>query len=140
MGGPELVPSAELRVPAAGPDGRTTPPASRPLAQRLLEALGRRDFAALKALLARTPDAELLACWGGLAAVERAAAFKLLPRERALGLFARMPFDEQFLMIQAFPLESIAPLIEDAAPSARELFHRLTPEDMGAMLALALDG
>jgi Mg/Co/Ni transporter MgtE len=118
MGGPEL---------AAGP-----------LHARVLAALGTRDFRGLQGLLAGSADAEVARAFAALQPLEKAVCFKLLPRLRALALFPALSFQDRFLMIQAFPLEAVQPVLEDAPEEARALFHRLGPEDLSRLLELAV--
>ena len=84
------------------------------------------ELRSLRARLAAKPAAALADLWPKLTPFERIVRFKLLEPDRALRFFPHLPLDEQLLLIEAAPLESVAPILE-AEPASRAEFHELKP-------------
>ena len=84
-------------------------------------------------------DRALIERWAGFSPLEKAAAFKLMPKDRAFAFFRQLPFGEQYHLIGAAPHGSIAPLLEDAGPAVDSLFHRLSREDVHHLIDVAMD-
>lgn len=87
--------------------------------------LDQAAYADLKECLARSSLEELSSLWDGFASFEKVILFKLMKAKKALALFPRLGFKDRFLLLCAFPPESIAPVLERLAPGDRRLFHRL---------------
>jgi len=81
-------------------------------------SVARRDFAALSRRLRADGPSPLVGAWNRLKPLERLAAFKLLPRRGAAEAFKALDADGRWLAYLGSGRESVAPLLEGAAPSA----------------------
>jgi Mg/Co/Ni transporter MgtE len=106
-----------------------------------IEALLRaKDYAALEKQLSALPLKELAAAWPRLGRLDKLVVFKLLDAPRALELYGLLPFDEKYYLLCGFPLQSIAPVLEDLALAQRRHFVQLPRESYDVMFRqLALD-
>lgn len=94
----------------------------------IMELLKKRAYAQLRRELATTPRAELAAHWPSLAPLEKLTLFKLLDATAAMELYDALPFEERYFLLGGFPLQSIAPILEDLPPVERRQFVQL-PRD-----------
>lgn len=96
--------------------------------RRLTELLRARDFAALEAELSLAPLDELPGWWRELAPLDRLVAFKLLDAPRALDFYGRLDFKEKYFLLCGFPLQSIAPVLEELPLGQKRHFVQLPRE------------
>ena len=89
------------------------------------ELFERRDFPALKKLLACVDTQTLLQAWPSFQPLRKAALFKLLEPTDAMEFYRELSPDEKYFLLCAFEPGCIAPLVEDLAPVARSVFRRL---------------
>jgi Mg/Co/Ni transporter MgtE len=90
--------------------------------RRLLE---QRAYAEIRRKLAAAGTPELAAAWAELTPLQRLTLFKLLDAARALEFYEALPFADRYFLLGGFPLQAIAPVLEDLEPSARRLFVQL---------------
>jgi hypothetical protein len=96
--------------------------------RRLTQLLSARDFAALEAALSLAPLDGLPDWWRELSPLDRLVAFKLLDAPRALEFYGRLSFKEKYFLLCGFPLQSIAPVLEDLPPGQKRRFVQLPRE------------
>ena len=103
------------------------------MTEELRSCVDRGEWAsARRALAAR--DAGLVAqSWSTFKPLEKAALFKLMEEARAFEVFRRLPHEEQYFLLGAFELGTIAPLLEGLEPKTRALFRRFDPKLHDAM-------
>jgi Mg/Co/Ni transporter MgtE len=92
------------------------------------------DWRALKRLVSKGPPADLRARWSRLEPVRKAALFKLMEPEAAMGFYRELPFEERYFLLGAFDAGAIAPILEGLSPRERSLFHRLSRDCFDEML------
>lgn len=92
------------------------------------ELIEARKFVELEADLAKLSSAEAARAIAALAPLEKLIAFKLLDASRALEVFDALPFEDRYLVLCGFPLQSIAPVLEDLTYAQRRPFVQL-PRD-----------
>ena len=85
-------------------------------------------YAELDAFAAELSLAGLAKAWSAFKPMTKLALFKLMDPPRALELYGLLPFDERFFLLCAFPLASIAPILETLSPSQKTLFHQMPRE------------
>lgn len=96
--------------------------------KRIEEKLRAADYPALEMLLAGTELEELAGAWTGFKPMEKLVVFKLLDARRAMDLYGLVGFKEKYYLLCGFPLNSIAPVLEDLVPVRRRLFVELPRE------------
>ena len=87
--------------------------------------LAAKEYAGLERLLSEAPAAGAASLWPGLSPMERLVAFKLLDAAKAMEVFEALPFDDRYFVLCGFPLQSIAPVLEDLTPVQRRPFVQL---------------
>jgi Mg/Co/Ni transporter MgtE len=90
--------------------------------------LDKKDYRGLERLLADMRLEKLAQAWPGLAVFEKLIVFKLLDAVRALEFFGRLPFPEKYFLFCGFPLQAIAPVLEDLPAESRRAFVSLPRE------------
>lgn len=95
--------------------------------------LEKRAYAEIRRKLAAVGTPELRAAWAGLSPLQKLTLFKLLDASRAMEFYDSLPFAERYFLLGGFPLQSIAPVLEDLEPSARRLFVQLPRGDWERM-------
>lgn len=93
--------------------------------EKLRDLIRARRFSELEPLLASEPASALASSWDELSPMERLVAFKMLDLARAADLFDRLPFAHQYFLLCGFPLQSIAPVLEDLPVGQRRCFVQL---------------
>lgn len=94
----------------------------------MVALLEKRAFGELRRRLALTPRADLAASWPALDPLQKLAFFKLLDASAAMELYEKLPYAEKYFLLGGFPLQAIAPLLEDLPPAQRRFFVQL-PRD-----------
>lgn len=92
-----------------------------------------KDYVALEKRLSEGRAKELAAVLRGLEPLDKLVAFKLLDAVRAMEVFQALPFDEKYLLFSGFPLQAIAPVLEELPPAPRRAFVQLPREDYDRM-------
>ena len=85
----------------------------------LRRCLSERDFARAKELLNRLPPATVGTCLGELDPQDRAVAFRLLEKGRAIEVFESMDAPEQHELLEHLHDEQVVHLIEEMSPDDR---------------------
>lgn len=67
--------------------------------------------------------------------MEKAVIFKLLTPSRAMKIFSALSFEDRYFMFEAFPLQSIAPVLEGLPVRERRMFHQLPKRRYEEMIA-----
>lgn len=98
--------------------------------------LSAKDYPALERELARAPAAEVASLWPELGALDKLVVFKLLDAARALEVFEKLPFSERYFVFSGFPLQSIAPVLEELTPAQRRPFVQLPRDHYERMFRL----
>lgn len=87
--------------------------------------LARKDYAALRRVLAETDQDELTAAWSDFLPLEKLVLFKLMDAPAALKFYRGLPFKERYFLLCGFSINSIAPVLEEAGPAERRLFVQM---------------
>ena len=94
-----------------------------------LEALlSRKDYGGLRRALGKAEREALAEVWPRFRPLERLVLFKLMDAPAALEFYRELPFKERYLLLCGFPLNSIAPILEEVGPAERRLFVQLPRE------------
>src|SRR5438128_484739 len=100
-----------------------------PLEFRLLERLlQEQDYAELEDLMAKVSLDELSVLWPQFKPMEKLVLFKLMDAPRALDFYTQSTFKEKYFLLCGFPLNAIAPILEDLKPAQRRHFVQLPRE------------
>lgn len=95
----------------------------------VLEALiERKDYGGLRRALAEADRETLAEAWPRFRPLEKLVLFKLMDAPAALEFYRGLPFKERYFLLCGFPLNSIAPVLEEASPAERRLFVQLPRE------------
>src|SRR5689334_5419950 len=88
------------------------------LTGKLLET---KDYAGLEQLMIDADLEHLAGIWPKFKPMEKLILFKLLDAARAMEFYGMLPFKEKYYLLCGFPLNSIAPVLEnlDAAERRR---------------------
>ncbi len=87
----------------------------------------------LRAWLAGADLAALARSWPRLDSLRKLLLFKLLAAPRAMELYGRLTFREKYFLFCGFPINAIAPVLEDAPPALRRAFVQL-PAKFGVLM------
>ena len=101
--------------------------------RKLLQAA---DYARLSLALRDADLRALAGAWARFAPLEKLVLFKLLDPPRALEFYARLAFRDRYDLLCGFPLNSIAPVLEDLPPAQRRPFKQLPRECYDRMFRL----
>ncbi|MFA6092866.1 MAG: hypothetical protein WCU88_05565 [Elusimicrobiota bacterium] len=102
-------------------------------------AAGRRYDRVRAHLCAQAPRI-LAGTWPKLRQMEKLVFFKLLDPDRAMKLYAALPFEEKYFLLLGFRRETVAPTTQSLPSSARKLFVRLPEGCYDRMLQLLVGG
>ncbi|MFQ5628761.1 MAG: magnesium transporter [bacterium] len=90
------------------------------------ESIRRKDFTGLKEGISDWEDAEIADLLLSLPEDDRPILFRLLPRDSAADVFARMPLEDQLNLLDGLTAGKTRALLEELAPDDRtELFEEL---------------
>ena len=95
---------------------------------RLVELLRAGDYVGLEAALIAADLGVLARSWCKLSVMDRLVCFKLLDATRALEFYGRLDFERRYEILCAFPLQSIAPVLEPLGVVERTRFVQLPRE------------
>lgn len=93
--------------------------------EALRDLMARKDYARLRQALGACDPAVLARLWPSLRPLEKLVFFKLMDASAAMDFYARLPFQEKYFLFCGFPLQSIAPILEEAGAFQRRLFVQL---------------
>ena len=96
--------------------------------------LKKRRYQTLKDFLSTTSAGDIAALWMPLEPMEKLAAFKLLDGAKAMALYGRLSFEERYFLFCGFPLETLAPILEDMSEKDKKIFRRPSPKLYQKML------
>ncbi len=102
---------------------------------RLSTMLKAQDYRRLKDRLQTAKKEDLAREWSALPPWEQLIVFKLMDAPTALDFYGERSLKEKYLLFSGFPLNSIAPVLEDASPEVRRLFVPLPAGFYKTMLA-----
>jgi hypothetical protein len=88
----------------------------------------------LRVWLATADRSALAQDWPRLAPLHKLIVFKLMDATSALAFYRLLAYKEKYFLFSGFPLQSIAPVIEEASASVRRLFVQLPAKFYGVML------
>lgn len=97
-------------------------------AGRIAELIEKAAYGELKSFLDGLECGRLAAAWPELKPLERLVAFKLLDGPAAMQFYGELSFKEKYFMLCGFPLNAIAPVLENLGLHERRLFRQL-PRD-----------
>jgi hypothetical protein len=103
-------------------------------AERIGALIKSGAYGDLRVWLAAADRPALAHDWPRLTLLHKLVAFKLMDAASALAFYQLLPYQERYFLFSGFPLNSIAPVLEDAAPSLRRLFVQLPAKFHGVML------
>lgn len=86
------------------------------------------DYEGLSKIAAASDLRSLSELWPRLGPMEKLVLFKLMDAPRALELYGRLAFKEKYYLLCGFPLNAIAPVLENLEPPRRRLFVQLPRE------------
>ena len=86
------------------------------------------SYPELEGELSRAGLPALARLWPKFKPMHKLVLFKLLDMPRAMELYRLLPFEEKYLMLCGFPLQAIAPVLEDLPSNARRPFVALPRE------------
>lgn len=92
------------------------------------KSLENKDYAALEQLVADVNLKELVLAWPDYKPLDKLVLFKLLDATRAMDFYGRLPFKEKYYLLCGFPLNAIAPILEDMDAAGRRRFVQLPRE------------
>lgn len=95
-----------------------------------------RRYEHLSERLNDEPVRPLAEAWPRLKQLEKLVFFKLLDSDRAMRLYAELPFEEKYFLLLGYAPASVAPALEGLPPAARRLFTRLPEGCYDSMLKL----
>lgn len=92
------------------------------------QLLQSKDYAALRRTLAGIEPGFLAEYWPKFPALRKLTLFKLMDALSAWEFYGTLPFKEKYLLLCGFPLNAIAPVLEQADAQQRRLFVQLPRE------------
>lgn len=105
--------------------------------QRLLDLLGERRFAEVKAELQTLRPADIADLFSDISIRDRVLVFRLLPKDLAIGVFEEIEPEDQRLLLEAFSDEYIATIVDEMSPDDRaELFDEMPAGITSKLMAL----
>ena len=110
--------------------------------ERILELIENRDMENLKTLLINAEEMEILHAYHDLSPEEQVIVFRLLAKNRALGVFEELDTDEQQNLIRSLTDEKAVEFVNEMAPDdrvklldelpagvAKKLLNSISPEE-----------
>ena len=91
----------------------------------IADLLRAKEYRRLKALLRTAQEDELAQEWFTLPPLDKLIVFKLMDAGAALDFYKSLPLKGRYFLLSGFPLNAIAPILEDASPEVRRLFVAL---------------
>lgn len=99
--------------------------------------LDQKDYAGIKKLLKEISPIDLVDGWEHFNPQEQLLLFKLLDRDRAVGVFEELDFEDQYFLLGGIEPGSIGPVLEGLAPEdATEFFHRLPEKTVRKLFSI----
>ncbi|OGR84204.1 MAG: hypothetical protein A3J74_07790 [Elusimicrobia bacterium RIFCSPHIGHO2_02_FULL_57_9] len=92
------------------------------------QLLENKDYAGLEQLMTDAGLVELAQAWPRFKPLDKLILFKLLDAARAMEFYGLLPFKEKYYLLCGFPLNSIAPVLENLDAAGRRRFVQLPRE------------
>jgi len=82
------------------------------------------NYVELKNFLGGPERSRLSSSWPGFKPLEKLILFKLMEIPQAMEFYESLSFQERYFLFCGFPLDSIAPILENLDPTQRRLFRQ----------------
>lgn len=105
---------------------------------RLVESVQIRDFMGLRALLRTHEVADIAESLSQLETKDLLVLFRLLPRNRRVGIFSYLPFESQFELLMELPDRAVSILIDEMEADDRTKLLEDLPIEVRNQLLLKL--